>query len=417
MFERDACPGKAIAAGTPIRAGQRPKQLPNVSPLRLNSVDTRVRQAHFPAIMAALPLDTPHAETFDPASAIEPLREERVRAVLWLTFIFWVSNYALLTLVSALSGNHHLGQLIPIRLGELLLGLIFSFGIHKMLCRLPTTRKRLIALAIVAPIAAETFAWAVFFAEAAVDPAVSFQNVSWAGTVKTISFWTWFFLAWAGTYLAVSYSFDLQEEQRVAAEVRERAHIAQLRALHSQINPHFLFNSLNSVAALILDRKMKRADEMVTKLARFLRMGLAADPTDKILLSEEIELQRTYLEIEQLRYDDLQVSIDVAPELANARLPTLILQPIVENAVKYGVAGAPPPASIHIRAWSADSRLFLEVVDSGTGKCIGASGNGIGLDNVQKRLSLVYGEGQSELVSGRIGGGSFRVRLEFPLES
>ena len=342
--------------------------------------------------------------------------EQRVRAVVWLTVIFWVSNYVLLTLGTALTGNQFLARIVPVRFGELLVGLLFSFGIHMMLSRLPTIRKRLIALAIGAPIAAETFAWIVFFAEAAVDPTLSLKTLTWAQVVRSNAFWTWFFMAWAGTYLALSYSFDAQDEQRRAAEVRERAHIAQLRALHSQINPHFLFNSLNSVAALILDRKIDRADEMVTKLARFLRLGLAADPIDKIPLWAEVELQQIYLEIEQLRYDDLKVSIDIAPDAETAKVPTLILQPVVENAVKYGVAGAPPPASVRIAAWSEDGKLLLEVVDSGKGKPPKTSGNGIGLSNVRERLRLIYGENVTEVLAGRLQDGSFRVGLILPLE-
>ena len=361
-------------------------------------------------------LDTPHAEAFDAGDGIAAMREQRIRAVILLTLVFWISNYLLLTLGSFFSGNQHIEQLIPIRIGEMLLGLCFCFGIHLMLFRLPTTRKRLIALAIAAPILAELFAWSVFFAEATVDPSISLKTVSWAGAVRTISFWTWFFLAWAGTYLAVSYSFDVQEEQRRAAEIRERAHVAQLRALHSQINPHFLFNSLNSVAALILDRKNRRADEMVTKLAHFLRLGLAADPTDKIALRSEIELQRTYLEIEQLRYDDLRIEVSIPQELEDARVPALILQPIVENAVKYGVAGAPPPASITVAARRDSKRLILEVIDGGKGKPSAAAHNGIGLANVRQRLRLIYGEAQVELTSGRLSDGSYRTRLALPLE-
>jgi LytS/YehU family sensor histidine kinase len=217
-------------------------------------------------------------------------------------------------------------------------------------------------------------------------------------------------------YLSVSYSFDVREEQQRAAEIRERAHVAQLRALHSQINPHFLFNSLNSVSALMLEGSVARADEMVGKLARFLRLGLAADPTDKIELESEIELQRTYLEIEQLRYQDLVVTFSVPEELGSAIVPALILQPIVENAVKYGVAGAPPPASIEIKAGTSGDRLVLEVIDSGKGKGPKTSGGGIGLANVNQRLGLIYGEDAIVLSANRRPDGSFHVRLEFPLE-
>ena len=368
--------------------------------------------------MATLPLDPPHVEAFEPSPDLAALRDQRVRAVVWLTLIFWISNYLLLTLATALTGNAHLGQIVLVRFGEILLGVCVSFLFHLMLRsrRLSTTRRRMIALAIVTPIAAEIFAWAVFFIEAAVDPSLNLSGFTWAGAVRTITFWTWFFLAWAGMYLSVSYSFDVREEQQRAAEIRERAHVAQLRALHSQINPHFLFNSLNSVSALMLEGSVARADEMVGKLARFLRLGLAADPTDKIELESEIELQRTYLEIEQLRYQDLVVTFSVPEELESAIVPALILQPIVENAVKYGVAGAPPPASIEIKADTSGDRLVLEVIDSGKGKGPKTSGGGIGLTNVNQRLGLIYGEDAIALSANRRPDGSFHVRLEFPLE-
>ena len=368
--------------------------------------------------MATLPLDPPHVEAFEPSPDLAALRDQRVRAVVWLTLIFWILNYLLLTLATALTGNEHLEQIVFVRFGEILLGVCVSFLFHLMLRsrRLSTTRRRIIALAIVTPIAAEIFAWAVFFIEAAVDPSLNLSGFTWAGAVRTITFWTWFFLAWAGMYLSVSYSFDVREEQQRVAEIRERAHVAQLRALHSQINPHFLFNSLNSVSALMLDGSVARADEMVGKLARFLRLGLAADPTDKIELASEIELQRTYLEIEQLRYQDLVVTFSVPEELESAIVPALILQPIVENAVKYGVAGAPPPASIEIKADRSGDRLVLEVIDSGKGKGPTTSGGGIGLANVNQRLGLIYGEDSIALATNRLPDGSFHVRLEFPLE-
>jgi LytS/YehU family sensor histidine kinase len=129
-----------------------------------------------------------------------------------------------------------------------------------------------------------------------------------------------------------------------------------------------------------------------------------------------VELQRTYLEIEQLRYQDLVVTFSIPEELGSAMVPALILQPIVENAVKYGVAGAPPPASIEVKARSDDSRLVLEVIDSGKGKGPTTSGGGIGLSNVRQRLGLIYGEGTTALSAERRPDGSFHVRISLPLE-
>jgi LytS/YehU family sensor histidine kinase len=216
--------------------------------------------------------------------------------------------------------------------------------------------------------------------------------------------------------MAISYSFDVQEEQRQIVELRERAHVAQLRALHSQINPHFLFNSLNSVSALILDGQVALADEMVTKLAQFLRLGLAANPTSRIPLSAELELQRTYLAIEQLRYQDLRVSFDIPQEISDALVPALILQPIVENAVKYGVASAPPPATIAVKAWKSADGLHIKVTDSGKSSAPQSKGGGIGLSNVEQRLRLIFGDERTSLRTAKLPDGSFEAGLVFPLE-
>lgn len=356
------------------------------------------------------------ADKFALDDSARGLRTRRTRALLWLTLIFWGSNLVLLTLGTALSRNAHLLELTGMRVVATVAGLGLCFLIHLLLRRpgLSTTRKRLIALVIVAPIAAETFAWTSFFAEASVEPALRSVQITGSAVIRTISFWTWFFLAWSGLYLAVTYSFDLREEQQQSADLREREHVAQLRALHSQINPHFLFNSLNSVSALILDRKVEQAEEMVGKLARFLRLGLAADPTEKIALAAEIGLQRAYLEIEQLRYSDLRIDISVPDALEGARVPALILQPIVENAVKYGVAGAPPPATIAIDASAEGSQLILKVRDSGKGG--GKTGAGIGLANIRQRLQLIYGAENADLHAGPVADGGFEVALTLPLE-
>jgi glucose-6-phosphate-specific signal transduction histidine kinase len=346
------------------------------------------------------------------------LTRARFRAASQLTLIFWGASYVLTTLSTFLSGNERWIAIAGVRVLTTLLGIGLCYLIHLLLRsrRLSTTRARLIALALAAPVLAETFAWASYFAEAAVDPAMSLRNFTWSGAIRTILFWTWFFLAWAGLYLALMYGFDVHEEQRRSAELRERAHVAQLRALHSQINPHFLFNSLNSVSALILERDCDKAEEMVVKLARFLRLGLAADPTQKIPIEFEIELQRSYLEIEQLRYPDLMVEVDLAEEVEGALVPSLILQPIVENAVKYGVAAAPPNAMIAIRAYRDGNRLALEVTDTGEGSTSHNGGSGIGLANIRKRLQLIYGEMSSSISAGRDSEGQFRVKLSLPLE-
>jgi len=344
-------------------------------------------------------------------------RGRRSRAVIALTLGFWLSNLLLLSLGTLLSGNVHWLGITAMRALAILFGLLLCYGIHVVMTRMAGApfRRRVIVLACMVPVAAETFAWAHYFGIAAADPVVRAQPFTWSGVVSTISFWSWFFLAWAGLYLALLYSFDVQDERDRANELQSLAHAARLRALHYQVNPHFLFNSLNSIAALILDRQMERAEAMVVKLAHFFRMGLAVDPLDMIVLSREVALQRAYLEIEQLRYPDLAVTIGLPEALDDALVPTLILQPIVENAVKYGVAGSSPPTQIVINAHREGDALVIEVADSGDGAQKAGGGAGIGLANVRQRLALHYGEAQ-RLETGPLPDRGYRVRLTLPLE-
>lgn len=341
----------------------------------------------------------------------------RSRAIVWLTVAFWLSNLLLLNLGTLLSGNPHTAAIMAMRALATLFGLLLCYLIHRLLSlkSLSTWSRRIIALVLIAPIAAESFAWVNFFAIMFADPSVHLRDFTWSGAVSTISFFTWFFLAWAGVYLALLYSYDFQEERYRFAEVQAQAHAAQLRALHSQINPHFLFNSLNSVSALILDGKAGEADAMVSKLSQFLRMGLAVDPSEKIPLSREIALQRAYLDLERLRYPDLDVTIRVPAELDTARVPSLILQPIVENAVKHGVAVSPAPVEIQISATREHGRLSIAVTNDGTGSDQPSNGVGIGLRHVGERLYLLYGD-HAQLTHGRMPGGGYEVQIMMPLE-
>ena len=409
---------KTLASEAAILAVGRRWLRVNVEKLLPNGVDKPLGSVHPAAVKSILlnigDIHVPDVVAHDPVE----LARARTRAAFWLTSIFWGVSFGLATLTIYLDGKPQWVAISLIRIPPALLGLYFCYLIHLLLRsrRLTTTKSRLIALALVAPVLAEIFAWANYFAVAAVDPSTNLNDLNWASAIRTTLFWTWFFLAWAGMYLAVMYGFDVHEEQQRSAELRERAHIAQLRALHSQINPHFLFNSLNSVSALILDRNTEKAEEMVVKLARFLRLGMAADPTRKIPLELEVEMQRSYLEIEQLRYPDLTVEVDVPDGLKSALVPALILQPIVENAVKYGVSGAPPPSTIALQASADDGQLAIGVIDSGKGSGKNASGLGIGLTNVAERLSLLYGADRSELSTGRQADGSFKVSILLPLE-
>lgn len=220
-------------------------------------------------------------------------------------------------------------------------------------------------------------------------------------------------LAWAALYLALLNAEQARDAERREGEYRRAAKAAELRSLRYQINPHFLFNTLNSLSSLVMTGKADRAETMIQTLATFYRRGLSDDPTGDHPLAEEIELQRLYLEIEAVRFPErLRLSVEVPAELGNVPVPGMLLQPLVENAVKYGVARSSRPVTIRIAARSEFGRLVIGVSDDGPGTA-DEHGLGIGLANVRDRLQARFGDGAA-LVAGSVPGG-FRTEIRLPL--
>ncbi len=231
--------------------------------------------------------------------------------------------------------------------------------------------------------------------------------------------WYFFFAAWAAIYVALSTARQLREaDQRATAFARE-AQEAQLRALRYQINPHFLFNTLNSLSSLVLAKRNDAAERMLMNLSAFFRTTLAADPTADVPLSEEIRLQQLYLEIEQARFPDrLKVELDVPDRLLSRRVPVLILQPVVENSVKYGVAKARRPVTIRISAYEEAGRLHLKVKDDGESAAAETDGEstGVGLRNVCDRLASRFGD-SAGCIHGPDPDGGYTVHIYLPAVS
>ena len=241
-----------------------------------------------------------------------------------------------------------------------------------------------------------------------------------AGAARMIasnsSGWYFFFFGLGSFLVGISSAARLREVERRAAEFERLAQAAQLRALRYQVNPHFLFNTLNSLSSLILGRREAEAEAMILSLSEFFRTTLAIDPTDDVTLEEEVALQQLYLNIERARFPDrLHVNVVVPDDLAKAKVPALLLQPIVENAVKYGVARSAGRVELEIRAEriGADA-LEITVKNSGGSAPGAAHGTGVGLANVCERLTARYGEAASCRFGPREEGG-FCVALTLPL--
>jgi signal transduction histidine kinase len=230
--------------------------------------------------------------------------------------------------------------------------------------------------------------------------------------------WYFLFAAWSALYVAMSYAAQLRAADRRAAGFAREAQEAQLRALRYQINPHFLFNTLNSLSSLILSQRTDVAERMIMNLSTFFRTTLSADPTADVSLEEEIKLQRLYLDIEQIRFPErLKVEVDIPDALRSTRVPILILQPIVENAIKYGVARSRRSVTLRISAYEEAGRLHLKVKDDGEQAQPGSadsSGTGVGLKNVCERLVARYGTGAG-CFHGADPKGGFTVHVVLPV--
>lgn len=197
------------------------------------------------------------------------------------------------------------------------------------------------------------------------------------------------------------------------AKLETRFAEAQNMALRMQLQPHFLFNTLNSISALV-HANPEGADSMISRLGDFLRMTLEAPPDQLVTLRKELAFIQAYLAIEQVRFQDrLRIQVDLTPELLDLRLPSFILQPLVENALKHGLSDRPQGGTLHLRARRDSESLVIEIQDDGEGFRPGREG--VGLGNVRARLGLLYkGRHQLDLL-GAPGRGTLVV-LRLPLD-
>ncbi len=230
-------------------------------------------------------------------------------------------------------------------------------------------------------------------------------------------------LSWSGLYFGIKFARQSQEQKEAALQASAMAHAAQLKMLRYQLNPHFLFNTLNAISTLVLDQKQDTANRMVGSLSSFLRYSLDSDPVQRVTLAQEIEALNLYLGIEQIRFGDrLQVRIDVEDAARDALVPSLILQPIVENAIKHAVAKREEGGCIEIEArreGDAPNQSWLDVHmrDDGPG-CLDFDArsphSGVGLANTRERLRVLYGGQALFAIANRLPHGvDVHIRLPF----
>ncbi|RRS07017.1 sensor histidine kinase [Pseudoalteromonas sp. J010] len=227
-------------------------------------------------------------------------------------------------------------------------------------------------------------------------------------------------LCWSGLYFGIKYYQLLQSERQKALKANTMAHEAQLKMLRYQLNPHFLFNTLNAISTLILVEENKDANQMVSRLSDFLRHTLNTDPIKKVPLEQELHALTLYLEIEKVRFDErLSIELDVTEEAEQALVPSLILQPLIENSIKYAIAHIEHGGKIEIKAQVFANELLLEVGDNGPGAELEdgqlKSAQGVGLVNTKDRLKTLYENNYSFVLSNNEPSG-LKVNIRVPYE-
>jgi two-component sensor histidine kinase len=228
-------------------------------------------------------------------------------------------------------------------------------------------------------------------------------------------------LAWSVLYFAIKYYQIFQEVQKSALKSAAMAHEAQLKMLRYQLNPHFLFNTLNAISTLILEQQTEPANRMVTRLSSFLRYSLDNDPMQKITLEQELAALKLYLDIEKVRFEErLSLELDIGDEASQALIPSLLLQPLVENAIKYGIARSEEGGRLRIAAKVFAGDLLLELSDDGPGvelvDGLIPNASGVGLRNTRERLVELYGNLHSFRLSHTSPHG-LTVNIRIPFET
>ncbi|MBC7497046.1 MAG: histidine kinase [Sphingomonadaceae bacterium] len=341
---------------------------------------------------------------------------------------FWAVWLTLVTARAAAMGWPDQGGMLLRRCALVALGITLTLLIHLALDRLtrrsvPIRASAAFLLAVPATIVFAAVNTLVFYRWFPV-PSVAGDLARWdpqAVIVTAIADglvnWYFFFAAWAAFYLAIGHVAEVRAAERESAAAAAESREARLAMLRLQVDPHFLFNALNALSSLVARREAGAAREMIGNLAAFFRAGLGAELTEDIPLADEIELQRLYLAIEQARFGNrLLVEWDMPDELGNVPVPPMILQPLVENAVKYGVARTTQPVRITIAARrTSDDTVVLSVDDTGgidARMPVPAAGTGIGLTNVSSRLATRYGA--ASLLSAAATSGGWRSAITVP---
>jgi len=352
---------------------------------------------------------------FEPSADAAPRVRPRIAAGTFIKFqlAFWGAFFVIRIVGAAVYFPEALIGFMGPRLTLIAAYVAATTAIHLIATRQSawTPPQRLILASVLCLVAS----YPLHLLELAFVPVMNVERPT-GGFFEFFAQFGWVFAAWAGYYFAL----DLIAESRAhsAALARAKAHAdkARFMMLRFQLNPHFMFNSLNAISTLVLEGRNKDAERMIIGLSRFLRHTIDTDASKLSRLEDEIRVQCLYLNIEAARFGErLTIQCDMQDDVGDCLVPSLLLQPIVENAIKHGVARKPTPGWIRIASETDDGRLRFIVEDDGPGMAAREEAHGgVGLRNTRERLAAIYGEAASMHIAARAEGG-VRVTFDLPL--
>jgi len=358
-----------------------------------------------------------------------PFFADKNRAFWNLQFIGW-GGAMLLRSMTSLANEKPLSFLVLVLIATITgfsISLILSVIYGKLINQRPLVTWGATALVLAAAVGVSAFinGWTISLYQAG-------SEGSFAKLVLGVFYMDMTLLgAWSALYYAINFFLQVEEQADRLERLEAQATSAQLAMLRYQLNPHFLFNTLNSISTLVLLRQTEPANAMLTRLSGFLRHTLVSQPGGKVTVAQEVETLQLYLDIERMRFEErLRTVFGIDPAAADALIPSFLLQPLVENAVKYAVSPQEEGARISLTAQLVGQRLRLTVSDTGPGlrpragrttlpSSMAGSGNtvstGVGLANIRDRLAQAYGDDHLFEIRTPADGG-FTVVIELPYE-
>ena len=350
---------------------------------------------------------------------VRPFFENKARAFWMLQAVGW-SGYLLLRGLSSVSSGVTLESIVPVVINTIVgycITLLLSalYAVFRGLSRLPGVLLTVVTLFVA------TLLYAVLDASSFSFILPSRPNLTVPLVLRYIFLDFTVLFGWSALYFGINFYLIVEAQIDQMEHLETQASSAQLAMLRYQLNPHFLFNTLNSISTLVLLKQTERANAMLSRLSSFLRYTLANEPTAHVTVAQEVETLKLYLEIEKMRFEArLRPEFDVDPRAERARLPSLLLQPLVENAIKYAVTPQEEGAEICVRVRLAGDTVHIEVSDTGPGVGDGrpsdpALSTGVGLANIRERLAQAYGP-DSRIETRTRPSGGFSVEIEIPYQ-